>query len=637
MGAWYESFLVKTEKPEALRQTLGHLAKESDRRFYIGPAIDGWISIFPNNYGSNEDVATTIAENLRADMFHFMVSDDDVFIYLFYRGGMLIDRYNSCPDHFGEVSNDEKKGCVGRPDLFRDLFASEDKFSDFVSLLSANEEYVFEQERMSAALDLLGLSNALSSYEYLREGERDSIRSWREFVHVPDLSDEKKAKQAARAQLKAEKKRLQKERVLLAEIAPPKRSTQRLPCSIAWGTDYSTGGILLTMQNHQFTKAVNDSECAAEICSLAPPWNRSVEPAGLRTNWTIYIFSMSPSGDWLAGGYAFGDWALRVWDWRRKTLEFEVSHTRAVQWVAFSYDSQWLYSLGGEEFVVTSMAERRPIATIGGMGGARSAAVHPSGKFAVIAFQDRLEIIDLDRKEVINRLWVNRGMETFDPFADNPDALVAVCMKEFLEHQKIREKFGITPELRTALLKDLKAIEQLNPQAQQNLHSMIEDVRQKSCRTFETKEQPFDVQFHPNGEQLFVTTKGLRVFDWRAILAATGDAPPPLLSIDAPRDDETDPNSRPLAYCVRFDPQRNLLLSSCLAGVVQYLNLATSKSGVLLKAPGELSIWRLELTSDKQALCCHCTTRPRVRPRSEAFTCLQVWNYPALCHSAGIE
>ena len=234
---------------------------------------------------------------------------------------------------------------------------------------------------------------------------------------------------------------------------------------------------------------------------------------------------------------------------------------------------QWLYSLGGGELIVSSMAEKRPVITVKGMEAARSAAVHPLRKFAVIAFQDRLGIVDLEKRELIKQLWINRKTGTFDPFA---------------------------------------------------------------TISFETKEQPFDVRFHPNGEQLFVASKGMRVFDWGALLCAMGDAPSPDFSVDAPRDDESDLNSRPLAYCLRFDEERNLLLSSCLAGVVQYLDFANGKSAVLLKPPGEMAIWRLELTSDKQALCCHCLTRPSAEDRNKRFNCVQVWNYPALCKAAGI-
>ena len=219
---------------------------------------------------------------------------------------------------------------------------------------------------------------------------------------------------------KSKKDSSKKAGILLAEIGASKKSKQQLASTIAWGVDYLNGGILLTMQNYNFTKAIDDPEYAGELSSLAPPWNGPAQPAGLKTNWTIGIFSMSPSGDWLAGGFAAGDWTARVWDWRRKTLHFEVPHTRAVQWVRFSHDSQYLFSLGGEEFTATSITEKRPLVTIKGLGGARSATVHPSGKFAVVALQDHIEILDLDRQAIVNRLWMNRGMETIDPFENNP-------------------------------------------------------------------------------------------------------------------------------------------------------------------------------------------------------------------------
>lgn len=636
MGASYGSILIRTANAEEVHQVLEKVAKESDCRFLVGPLINGWLSIFPNNSGQNDSISAEITELLQGDIFHFIVHDDDVFIYLFYRGGRLIDRYNSCPDYFHEVPDEEKQQCLGRPERFRDLFSTQESLSEFTDLLRADEEtYVFEQERMSKAVQLLGFSNALSSYEYLQAGERDGIRNWRQFIHIPDLTEEKHAKRVARGKLNAEKKRLQKEGILLAEIVPPKVSKRQLPGKIAWGTDSRNGGILFTKQNFHFGKAVDDPQSAVEFCSLGPPWNAPLQPLKLKTNWTAHVFSMSPSAAWLAGGFVSGDWKMRVWDWRRKVLAFEVPHTQAVEWVGFSRDEQWVYSLGGEEFIVSSMAEKCPVITVKGMGGARSAAVHPSGKFAVVAFQDRLGIIDLEKKELITRLWISRRKETLDLFGRNPDAFVHTCLKEFLEHPNIREKLGVNSDVRAAIIQDPTAIELLDVQTQQALKSMIEKVRERSRIFFEAKEQPFDVRFHPDGESLFVASNGMRVFNWSRLLSASEDAPLPEHSVDAPRDDENDPNSRPLAYCVQFDPDRNVLLSSCLAGVVQYLKLANGEAGTLFKPPGEMTIWRLELTSDRQGLCCHCGIRPRV-DLNNRFICVQVWNYPALCRAAGL-
>ena len=255
--------------------------------------------------------------------------------------------------------------------------------------------------------------------------------------------------------------------------------------------------------------------------------------------------------------------------------------------------------------------EKRPVITVKDLAGPKGAAIHPSGKFVAVALQDKLAIIDLDNKQLIKRLWINRGVETLDRWRN-------------LSDQQVVEKYLQNPE-------QLKHV-RLKPN--QPIESWVAENR---FTKFRTTEHLFDVRFSPAGDQLFIASKGMRVFDWYKLLAATGDAPAPEFSIDAPLDDVDDPNSRPLAYCVRFDPERNLLLSSCLAGVIQYLNIMTGQSGTLLKPLGEPTIWRLELTSDRQALVCDCATRPSAKDLNKRSAWVEVWNYPALCKAAGLD
>lgn len=637
MGTFYGSILVRTEDSEGVRLVLSQVAKEADHRFLVGPALDGWISVFPNNGGQSDEISSEIAKLIPHHIFHLIVHDDDVFGYFYYREGKLVDRYNSYPDYFHEGSDEEKKQTAGRPELFADLLPRPESLSQLKTLLNGDTgQYTFEQDRMGAFVKLLGLPNTLSSYEYLQSGERDGIKGWKQFVHIPDLTVEKNAKRAAQAQIKAEKKRLQKAGILLAEIEPPKEMKGNFAPSIAWGTNSSSNGLLLIWTCLHFTRTVDDEQCRKQLFSIEPPWNLPPQPLELKTNWTAHAFCMSSLGNWLAGGFASGDWKMRVWDWRRKTMSFEVEHTRAVTWVDFSHDERWLYSLGGDELIVSSMLKKRPVLEVKGMEGARSAAVHPLRKFAVIAFQDRLGIVDLEQKKLIKQLWINRKAETLDPYTQNPKAFVQACLEEILTNAKLREKLGISLEMHSEILQDPTAVKKLTPQAQAKIGRILGEVRDESRISFETKESPFDVRFHPNGEKLFVASRGMRVFNWSTLLSANGDAPAPELSVDAPKDDEGDPNAHPLTYCVRFDQERNLLLSSCLAGTIQFLNLANGKSGVLLTPPGEMGIWRLELTSDKQALCCQCSTRPKAKDRNKRFTCLQIWNYPSLCKAAGI-
>lgn len=248
--------------------------------------------------------------------------------------------------------------------------------------------------------------------------------------------------------------------------------------------------------------------------------------------------------------------------------------------------------------------------TVKGVEGARAAAIHPSGDFAAVALQTVLAIVDLKAQKTTKQLRVNRRLEKMDRWPKQPDDTVA-------------RKLSQNPE----------KLKKMGVKSQKELELWI---KQKRFLSFETQEHVFDLRFSPDGKQLFVASNGIRVFDSEKILAAKDDTPPPELSVDAPRDDENDPNSHPLAYSIRFDSARNLVLSSCLAGVIQYLNLATGRSGTLLKVPGEMGIWRLELTANGQVLCCHCGVRPKQRGDNKSPQCIQIWNYPALCKAAGL-
>ena len=59
---------------------------------------------------------------------------------------------------------------------------------DPVRALLEMEHFTFESERFNKFADLLELPNAVTSYAYLKRGERDGIRLWNQFIHIPDLT-----------------------------------------------------------------------------------------------------------------------------------------------------------------------------------------------------------------------------------------------------------------------------------------------------------------------------------------------------------------------------------------------------------------------------------------------------------------
>ncbi len=181
MGAFFGSIHVRTGDAGRVRAVLEEVARRTDAKFLMGPEMNGWISVFQSEDQSDR-ASSNLAKLLPDDIFQFMVHDDDIFMYWFYRNSALVDRYNSCPDYFegmngAEVSEEEKEQCKGRPELFQDLLAAPDSLARVKKLLGASQEdYVFENQRMAEFVELLGLSNALSSYDYLQDGGRDRNR-----------------------------------------------------------------------------------------------------------------------------------------------------------------------------------------------------------------------------------------------------------------------------------------------------------------------------------------------------------------------------------------------------------------------------------------------------------------------------
>jgi WD40 repeat protein len=613
MGTHYGSIHIRTENSAVVKKVLDGLAKETKCKFLLGPPMDGWTCIFPEHGGQNSEISAGIAKKMSADIFQLIVHDDDIFSYYFYRDGKLVDRYNSCPDYFHAVSAEEKIQCQGHPESFQDLLAKANSLKNLRALLATGSggDFTFEQVRMERFVKLLGISNALSNYEYLQAGELEGIKEWKKFIHIPNPSAENAAKRAIELQIKAQQKQLQEQGLFLAEITAPLPKGSASPISLAWGIDSSTNGVVFAGQSFEITKPFDDETAARELFILKPPWNIPAQRAGIKTNWTSDIFCTSPSGKWLAGGFVAGDWTARVWDWATNDLAFTIAHSGAVQWLAFSQDDQWLYSLGGEEFNISSLSEKRVSITISGLKGSRAAAVHPSNAFLVIGLQNQLWIIDLKTKIVVKKLAAHRKTEKLERWRG-------------LTNDQVMEKLRENPQ----------KLKKAGLESKEDLESWI---NQKRWFSFESQESIFDVRFSPDGKGLFMASTGMRIFDWNEVLSAEKNLPPPRFFVDAPRDDENDPNSHPLTYSIRFDPERKILLSSCLAGTIQYLNIENGNSGTLLKIPGEVTSWRLELTTDGKALCCQCASRPSIRDVTNRFNRVQVWNYPALCAAAGLD
>jgi hypothetical protein len=144
----------------------------------------------------------------------------------------------------------------------------------------------------------------------------------------------------------------------------------------------------------------------------------------------------------------------------------------------------------------------------------------------------------------------------------------------------------------------------------------------------------------PDGRMLFcATTVGLRVLDWDETVSATEATPRPLFAI-TPRTDTQpgvldDRYYSNFIYDVILDEALNRLLFCGIEGVIRFLNLGDGSAGILLDPPGKGPIWRLQLSPNREFICCFCGPPAEERDKKPWF--IQVWNYSALCKVAGLS
>src|SRR3954467_12843237 len=103
MGAHFGTIHVFTEDRDAVKRAVEAIDSKGTKKFLIAPAIDGWVTVFPENNGQDDGVSKALAEKLpNKTIIHASVYDDDIFAYHYFENGALKDSYNSCPNYFDD-------------------------------------------------------------------------------------------------------------------------------------------------------------------------------------------------------------------------------------------------------------------------------------------------------------------------------------------------------------------------------------------------------------------------------------------------------------------------------------------------------------------------------------------------------
>jgi hypothetical protein len=184
MGGHYGSVQLHTDDRQRVKQAAEQVARAKGIKCLVGPALNGWVGVYPENNGQDEKVGEEIARRVGGEAIHLVVHDDDIFAYWFWRDGKLIDSFWSKPGYFGAENVEAEEAMTGKPQMFAHLVG--DRLEELRKLLDRDEDYVFEYERLMQFGELMGISNAVAAYEYIKSGETDDIESWDEFEELPE-------------------------------------------------------------------------------------------------------------------------------------------------------------------------------------------------------------------------------------------------------------------------------------------------------------------------------------------------------------------------------------------------------------------------------------------------------------------
>jgi hypothetical protein len=647
MGGFYGSVQVRGEDRVALRVVLEGMARSNKHRFWLGPALGGWIGVYPILRGQDPSVAPDLARRLPGELFDLMVYDDDVFAYGYYRDGKRVDRYSSRPDYFGALPERERKSLRGRPETFAHLAIDPEQFARFQARIAEQQARpaAFASELITLLAASLGMLNVQTSYEYLMNGE-DDVAGRDDFAHIPDLSIEHARDRKADSALLDETRRLLRAGLLLAEHGG--RRGRKIP-SPHWCPSPDGAGFLLGWAPPEFT-----SRDPFPLERVGPPWAAGPVSTGLTADPTVMHLVLSPSGRHLAIVCSGGDARATAWDLGDRRCLALVPRGHAPFRVEFLPDESAIVYVGASldspegEIGILPLGAGEP--RFIGFTRPTLAVAHPAGEtLAVLDGRHRLSVLDLASGRVERVLFVDGIRPPIDAAfllgPDYPRDWLTMAPEELdnllqqkqdeilsLHEQQIRDQ--PIERVKSLTKKSRARIEMFGRHARAALAA----TRSPGWRDEKASSREFVTQmmFDPSGERLFAATYGgARVYRWHEVLQAKGEMPAPTLEVTlGPWLKETPNGPEPrnsFVAALAHDPDRDWLLFAGQEGRVRYLDLADGRTGLLLEPPGRPAIGQLALSRDRSALGITCGPDPNEEGRMRRSAVIQFWDYPALC------
>lgn len=619
MGGFYGSVQVRTAERERVVGVAAVAAKKADLRILVGPAIAGWVGVYPEGAGQDRSLGEFFAAELGGDVLHAVVHDDGVMAYWLWHEGELADSYWSAPGYFNSLDKKAQTLMTGDPQAFGPLLGA-GQADAMVKVLSRERQDVpFEAARLQQFAELLSISNAVTSYEYLKSGDRIGIVRWNEFVEVPDeaVAAERLARRERRQRVEQRKDELKQELTLLADVA----ENDVLPRSCS-----AAGGMLVAWEGF----GRGDSR----LDFYRAPWGEA-EPAEIETGGQVNALVSDATGQRVA--MALGNRVV-VWETAGWNPILELVESDWATQAALSADGRLLAYASREGVFVHDVDSGERLTALSTHDG-KALAFHPGGQWLMSA-GSAVWIAPIAGKSPWRELYPG-GRTALAP--ELSEAVKKEMTRVNLDamEQKWRTAMEAAVAKMAAAGQNSAATEQFVAKMREQMDKQLQQMRDKFAKLKEGNLPPprhgnenvLCGGFTLDGSRLFLgTDAGLRVFDWEAVKSAPADAamPRPVLSHDPPAN-VAGATGQGLIYAAAEVPGRAALLFGGYRGMICHFDLKSGDVRDLAAVPDGGAIVGLTVTTDAMAVgVCSRPALGEAAEKDDERAVWQIWSYSAL-------
>jgi hypothetical protein len=176
MGLFCANFHFKTADDRAVSEALQRRGLD---RYVVVPARGGWTTMYEQRASEQDDewiceLAEGLSKDLQVAAIAFLVHDSDIACYWLFDQGGRVDQYNSSPDYFDSVADDEPAGPAGgQPDVLLRYCRAGVQRDELGAMLA--QDSIFAEGVIENLAEALGIDpeRALTDYRDVADAEGD--------------------------------------------------------------------------------------------------------------------------------------------------------------------------------------------------------------------------------------------------------------------------------------------------------------------------------------------------------------------------------------------------------------------------------------------------------------------------------